>query len=74
VTCDELEFAIFCVESVAEACGIGGNEVYQLMENCPGLRVIDDYIIPCCSVLHTQGQGYIVNELIELMRRKGSPI
>ena len=33
--------------------------------------ILDGYIIPCYDVLHTQGKGYIVNDLIDLMREKG---
>ena len=29
------------------------------------------YILPCYNVLHTQGKDYIVNDIIELMKRKG---
>ena len=69
---DELEFAIFCVESVAREVGLPGSEVYKIMMNCPGLNVFDDYIIDFYESLHTQGQGYIVRELLELLRRQGA--
>jgi hypothetical protein len=68
---DELEFVIFCVEGVAQEVGLKGNTVYQLMVNCPGLNVLDDYIIACYGPLHTQGREYIVRELIELMQKQG---
>ena len=71
---DELEFGIFCIESVAQELALKGNEVYRLMINCPGLNVFDDYVIKFYDTLHTQGQGYIVRELIELMRKKGVQI
>ncbi|GHU38720.1 hypothetical protein FACS1894190_00930 [Spirochaetia bacterium] len=74
ITKDELEFAIFCVECVADEVGLKGNEVYELMMNCPGLNVLDDYVIEFYSTLHTQGREYIVRELIELMRKKGTKI
>ena len=74
MTKEQLEFAVFCVESVAEELGIKGNEVYKLMMTCPGLNVLDDYVIACYDALHTQGKEYIVRELIEVMREKGAKI
>jgi hypothetical protein len=59
---------------VAQELGMKGNEVYKLMMNCPGLNVLDDYVIEFYDVLHTQGREYIVRELIELMRKKGARI
>ncbi|GHS86584.1 hypothetical protein FACS189487_01150 [Campylobacterota bacterium] len=69
---DELEFAIFCIEGVAKELALKGNEVYELMMSCPDLNVLDDYVIEFYNVLHTQGQEYIVREIIELMRKKGA--
>jgi hypothetical protein len=69
---DILLFVIFCIESVAEAVGLKGNEVYKIMVN--QTDVLDDYIIPCYDVLHTQGKEYIVRELIEVIREKGGKI
>ena len=54
ITKDELEFAIFCIESVARELALKGNEVYKLMMNCPGLNVLDDYVIAFYGALHTQ--------------------
>ena len=33
--------------------------------------ILDEYILPCYDVLHTQGKEYIVNDITELMKRKG---
>jgi hypothetical protein len=44
------------------------------MMDCPGLNVLDDYVIEFYDTLHTQGQGYIVRELLEVMRKKGAEI
>jgi hypothetical protein len=66
---DELEFSIFCIESIAERLGTDGSEVYKLLtENSD---ILDTYIIPYYDSLHTQGKEYIVNELLDLMRREG---
>jgi hypothetical protein len=70
----ELEFAIFCIESVAELVGMHGKEVYKIMTSGCEINVLDDYIIPCYDSLHTQGKAYIVRELLEVMREKGGKI
>ena len=65
----QLEFAIFCVESVAEALGLTGDAVYQMMTE--DTDVLDEYIIPYYDALHTQGREYIVRELLEVLRGRG---
>ena len=65
----ELEFAVFCIESVAEYLGLHGDETYKLLtENSD---ILDNYVIPCSDVLHTQGKEYIVHDIIEVMRENG---
>ncbi len=69
---EELEFAIFCVESVAETLGVDALAVYDAYTRETNL--LDDYIIPCYDILHTQGKEYIANDLIDRMREKGVAI
>ncbi|MDR1048435.1 MAG: DUF3791 domain-containing protein [Synergistaceae bacterium] len=66
---DQLDFAVFCVENVAERLGIEGSKVYQLLTS--GSRLLDNYIIPGYDALHTQGKDYIVNDVIDYMREEG---
>jgi len=65
----ELEFAVFCVESVAEKLGKTGNEVYNMLTEKSD--ILDSYIIPCYNVLHTQGKSYIVNDILDYMKEEG---
>jgi hypothetical protein len=74
MTNEELEFSVFCIECVADELAIDGKEAYRLMTTCPGLNVLDDYVIAYYSALHTQGQEYIVRELLEVMRKRGAII
>jgi len=67
----ELEFTVFCIESVAEYLKLKGDEVYKLLTEKSD--ILDNYIIPCYDVLHTQGKEYIVNDIVEFMREKGLP-
>jgi len=67
----ELEFTVFCIECVAEHLGLNGDEIYKLLAE--ESDILDTYIIPCYDALHTQGQEYIVNDILEVMREKGLP-
>ncbi|GHV33366.1 hypothetical protein FACS1894187_01440 [Synergistales bacterium] len=69
MTKEQLDFAVFCVESVADSLNMTGDEVYSLMVDKS--NVLDDYITPFYDTLHTQGKEYIVQELIEVMRERG---
>jgi hypothetical protein len=66
---DELEFAIFCIEGIAERLGISGGEAYCLLSD--DSDILDDYIIKYYDPLHTQGKEYIVNDILELMQKEG---
>ena len=65
----ELEFAVFCIESVAQALGKPSDAVYRSLSGKDGL--LHRYIVPSYDVLHTQGKEYIVNDICELMAREG---
>ena len=64
-----LEFAIFCVESVAERLGVTGPEVYKALTEESNILV--SYIVPLYGVLHTQGKSYIVDDILEVMEKRG---
>jgi hypothetical protein len=69
MTKDELEFAIFCIENLAGRIDAGGEVVYKLLTQDGNL--LDTYIISNYAALHTQGKEYIVNDLVEIMRKEG---
>jgi len=64
-----LDFAVFCVESVAEYLGINGADVYNKLNHESDL--LDEYIIKNYDALHTQGKEYIVEDIIDVMRKEG---
>ena len=68
-TKEETEFAIFCVENVARYLHVDASVIYDAFTR--GSDILDNYIISCYDILHTQGKEYIVNDLIDLMREKG---
>jgi len=69
MTKKELDFAVFCIESIAEHLGINGAIVYQKLKHDSDL--LDEYIIKHYDALHTQGKEYIVNDINEIMRKEG---
>ena len=64
-----LEFAIFCVESLAERLNIDAEKIYRLLR--VDSNILYDYIVPCYEALHSQSKTYIVDDLIEVMKVKG---
>ena len=63
-----LNFVIFCVGSVADALKMSAKDVYSKMSEGD---IISDYIVPCYDVLHTFSREYIVEDLVDLMNKKG---
>jgi len=72
MTPDQSFFAVFCVEAVSDKLEVTGDKVYRMLTE--ESDILDNYIIPCYDSLHTQGKDYIVNELIELMKKRGVKI
>ena len=64
-----LDFAIFCIESVAEKLQLPGNVVYDLLTRKS--RILPDYIVSSYDVLHTQSKQYVVDDIISFMKEEG---
>jgi len=69
---DELEFGIFCIESVANALNITGNKVFDMLNKQSD--IFSKYIIPNYNTLHTQSKEYIIEDIVSLMRERGLSI
>jgi hypothetical protein len=63
-----LNFVIFCVGSVAENLKMSAKDIYRRMSQGD---IISGYIVPCYDVLHTFSREYIVEDLVDLMNKKG---
>lgn len=68
----ELEFAVFCIENVAEKLGVDAERVYQAFTEQSD--ILNGYIVPEYEVLHTQGREYIVADILDVMRERGVEI
>ena len=62
----ELELAIFCIENISIKLNISGQDVYKMLTE--ETNILNNYIIPCYDVLHTQDKNYIVDDVIEVMK------
>ena len=69
MTPEQSFFAVFCIEALADELHTTGDKVYLMLTEKSD--ILDSYILPFYDVLHTQGRGYIVRELVELMRKRG---
>ncbi len=64
----ELTFSIFILYALAEKWQMSPASVYKIL-NTTG--ILDNYIIRCYDVLHTQGKEYLVEDITEFVREKG---
>ena len=68
-TTNELEFAFFCIESIAEKIHKDPVLVYNALTRESNL--LNTYIIPLYGVLHTQSKQYIVDDVLAVMKNRG---
>lgn len=68
----ELEFAVFCIENVAQKLGKNAEEIYKIFKDQS--NILNDYIVPEYEILHTQSKEYIVDDLIDVMKERGIQI
>lgn len=66
---DELEFVLFCIESVAKKLNVGAERVFEALSKKSD--ILQSYIIPGYDILHTQGKEYIVEDILSVMKEKG---
>ena len=65
---NQVDFSTFCIGSLARALNMNQTEVYRRLKSS---GILMDYIVPCYDLLHTFSREYIVEDLIDLMRKRG---
>ncbi|MBR6287499.1 MAG: DUF3791 domain-containing protein [Bacteroidaceae bacterium] len=60
----EAIFASSCIESVARELGMAPNEVYERMSR---IKLIEEYILPCYDVLHSESRKNVTEDIIHTM-------
>lgn len=66
-----LEFTVFLIHALANTWNRSCKHVYQIL-NYTG--ILDNYILPCYDVLHTQGEQYLVDDITDFVKEKGVQI
>lgn len=66
---EELEFAIFCIENVAVKLCEDPVLVYDALTKQS--NILNGYVMPCYEVFHTHGREYIVEDILDVMRKDG---
>ena len=64
-----MEFAVFCVENLAEDLGQDATAVFDLLTRESDL--LYSYVIPCYEPLHSQDKAYILDDIKGVMRERG---
>lgn len=67
-----LEYVLFCIEGIAKRLGKDGREVYQILTE--DSDILNSYIVPSYDVLHTQGKDYIIEDILDVMKKRGLPV
>lgn len=67
-----LEYVLFCIEGIAKKLGKDGREVYQILTE--DSDILNSYIVPSYDVLHTQGKDYIIEDILDVMKKRGLTI
>ena len=63
-----LEFSVFLIHALADNWRKPYRYVYQVLNET---GILDNYIMPCYDVLHTQGQQYLVEDITDFVKEKG---
>ena len=65
----ELEFAVFCIENIAQRLQVNAEQVYAALTEKSD--ILHSYIVPEYDILHSQSKDYIVDDIIQVMRERG---
>ena len=63
---EEFEFYTYCLEKYAQAKGLTGLQALALLKHYGA----DDFLIDHYDLLHTQGTGYVIDELDRLIQKR----
>lgn len=65
---DSFSFVIYMIHACANKWNMPPSEVYRRLQS---VGCIDRYLEPHYDILHTQGTGYIVNDIQEYLKVRG---
>lgn len=65
----QLDFVTYCVGNLADQLNMSASKVYKMLRSTD---ILNGYMIPCYDVLHTFGKEYIMDDLINLLKKRGA--
>ena len=65
----QLDFVTYCVGNLADLLNMSASKVYKMLRSTD---ILNGYMIPCYDVLHTFSKEYIMDDLINLLKRRGA--
>ena len=63
-----LEFITYCISKLSMTLNMSQRDVYLRLYNS---GILYNYIIPSYDVLHTFGSHYLMEDIIDFMKKKG---
>ena len=66
VTVEEFDFYIYSMERYSIAKGLSGLQTFSLFKRYG----IDDYLLDHYDLLHTQGTGYVIDDVDQLIQQR----
>lgn len=68
---ESFSFVVYMIHACANKWNMMPSEVYQKLQS---VGCIDCYLVPHYDILHTQGTGYIVDDIKEYLTVRGVTI
>ena len=65
----QLDFVTYCVGNLADRLNMSASKVYKMLRSTD---ILNGYMIPFYDVLHTFGKEYIMDDLINLLKKRGA--
>ena len=65
----QLDFVTYCVGNLADRLNTSASKVYKMLRSTD---ILNGYMIPCYDVLHTFSKEYIIDDLINLLKKRGA--
>lgn len=65
----QLDFITYCVGNLADRLNMSASKVFQMLRST---NILNGYMIPCYDVLHTFSKEYIMDVLINLLKKRGA--
>jgi hypothetical protein len=64
----QLDFVTYCLGRFFRL-NMSASKVYKMLRSTD---ILNGYMIPCYDVLHTFGKEYIMDDLINLLKKRGA--